>query len=339
MDNIARFNGIDAIAYQGQTPWHHKGQKLGKDATVADALDAAGLRYTVETREVFLAGGVLVENFKATVRLDVHNPGVEVFLGMVGQGYEVGQNEKVAKIAEALERIGCRPAAAGALGNGERAWILMRLPEAATVTPVDGDDVRGYFLIHWGHDGSVGVTGLCTPIRVICQNTLNAAVADGGRSWFSLRHSASLDARIDDAAALVQRLTAEMIASGETFASMARQQLTAAQVAEFVARVTPNTDSKSQTASPVIQARRDTIARLVFWGRGAAMANQLVDTREGGASIWAVYNAVTEYYDHVRPGEAKSEAGVSRANESALFGGNALLKANALVAARQLVAV
>jgi hypothetical protein len=179
---------------------------------------------------------------------------------------------------------------------------------------------------------------LGTPIRVVCQNTLAMATPRGARNWFSLRHSASLGARIDDAASLVRTLTAEMIASGETFAGMARKALTASQVAEFVTRVTPNGDPRALTASPVIQARRDTIARLVFYGRGAAMANQLVDTRDGSASLWAVYNSVTEYYDHVRPAEAKSDAGVSKANESAVFGGNALIKANALVLARELVA-
>ena len=279
-----------------------------------------------------------VETMVLAVRLDVHAPGVETLLGVVGSGYEIGQNEQVARIAEALQNVGCSVACAGALGKGERAWFLMKLPDSATVSPVDGDDVRGYFLLHWGHDGSVGVTGLGTPIRVVCQNTLAMATGHGARNWFSLRHSASLGARIDDAAALVKTLTQEMIASGETFASMARKALTAEQVAAFVAKVTPNTDSKALTASPVIQARRDTIARLVFWGRGAAMANQLVDTREGGASLWAVYNSVTEYYDHVRPAEAKSDSGVNRANESAIFGGNAILKANALTLARELVA-
>jgi hypothetical protein len=73
----------------------------------------------------------------------------------------------------------------------------------------------------------------------------------------------------------------------------------------------------------------------VFSGVGVEKATALTG---GDPNVWSVYNAVTEYFDHVRPAEASSVSGRQRANESALFGGNADVKALALVKARQLVA-
>jgi hypothetical protein len=117
---------------------------------------------------------------------------------------------------------------------------------------------------------------------------------------------------------------------------MAHRGLGRKQVLDYVARAIPNTTA-AEKVSPIIEARRETVLQLVYGGRGAAMANQAVDTREGGASLWAAYNAVTEYFDHVRTAEATNASGLLRAQESALFGGNADLKLAALAEARQLL--
>jgi hypothetical protein len=71
-------------------------------------------------------------------------------------------------------------------------------------------------------------------------------------------------------------------------------------------------------------------------GKGADMANSAVGA--GQVSLWAAYNGVTEYFDHVRTAETKSPEGLKRAQESAIFGGNAETKALALSYAQQLLA-
>jgi hypothetical protein len=136
----------------------------------------------------------------------------------------------------------------------------------------------------------------------------------------------------------MSKLMEAMKATGDTFATMAATVMDAKSLASYIEAVIPNTDAKAAAIAPVVQARRDTVARLVFAGRGAAMANQLVNVAAGEASLWAAYNAVTEYFDHVRPAEAKSDAGRINAQTSAVFGGNADVKAAALDVARQLVA-
>lgn len=338
--NLATINGSVAMAYLDETPWHGLGQKLdvrglAADAMIDAALDAARMRYQVASLPIFLADGSQVHGYGASVRL-ADDGTVAATLSVVGDGYHHIQNtEAVAILRPLAEEFGCVPAAAGVLGDGERCWMLMRLADA-TVTPVPGDDVRGYFLLHWGHDGQMSVQALCTGVRVVCQNTLGMAT-NGRKAWISIRHTAGAGARIDDAAKLVRTLMGQLQATGETFADMARKAIAPDAIVSYIDRVIPNTDASKANVSPVIMARRETVARLVFAGRGAALANQLIDTSDGTASLWAVYNAVTEYVDHVRPAEAASVAGRLNAQTSAVFGGNAEIKAQALNVARELV--
>jgi phage/plasmid-like protein (TIGR03299 family) len=331
------------MAYLDETPWHGLGQNLLREmqqATPASyvdvALDAAQMRYSVGSVSMHLADGTEVPGHKVSVRFNPDGTVAATF-GPVGEGYKHIQNEEAVSILRVLaEEFGCVPAAAGVLGNGERCWMLMRLANA-TITPVAGDDVRGYFLLHWDHTGNMTVQGLGTGVRVVCQNTLQMAIS-GRKAWIAIRHTTNASQRLDEAAGIVRKLMATLQATGETFAQLAARSMGARELAKYIEAVIPNTDAKSATIAPVIQARRDTIARLVFAGRGAALANQLVNVSAGEASLWAAYNAVTEYFDHVRPAEAKSDAGRINAQTSAVFGGNNDAKAFALDVARQLVA-
>jgi phage/plasmid-like protein (TIGR03299 family) len=337
---ISTVTGSNAFAYIDGPAWHGLGDNILKQMQAASpaeritlARQLAQLNYTIEARDIFLADGTKLDTHKATVRLD----GDRVTpLSVVGKGYETVQNEQATEVLEVLaQEWGAVPATAGALGLGERAFMLMRLADA-TITPLPGDDVRGYFLLSWSHDGQTGVNGLPTAIRVVCANTLAMAMnAARGKAWFRIKHTSSAASRLDQAARLMGDTMKAMQAAGDTFKSMAQQRLGPVQLQAYIDRVIPNT-SASTTIAPVIEARRATVAALVHGGRGAAMANQGVDVSDGGASLWAAYNAVTEYFDHVRPAEAKSDAGRNNAFESALFGGNAEIKAGALQLAAQL---
>jgi phage/plasmid-like protein (TIGR03299 family) len=330
MDNIDQSTGRAAIAYIGSTPWHGFGNRISPaQATDLNFVrEAAGLAWEVEARGIaYLHNGEwrATDKAQAIVRTDTN-----AVLGVPGPAYTPVQNAQALDVLRpAVEQFGLTIAVAGALAGGSTCWALAKLPESIDPTGT-GDTVNGYALIKWGHDGSVGIVGSLTPIRVVCQNTLNMAAAGQHAKVFKLRHTASVEAKLDTAAKLVSSLTAALVATGETFAHLAQRQLTSREVVAFIEAVFPAEGGK---LSDVVRNRRATVAELLQSGVGADLANP-----NGIPTAWGAYNAVTEYFDHVRPAEAKSAAGRKRANESAIFGGNADLKAFALAQARELVA-
>jgi phage/plasmid-like protein (TIGR03299 family) len=225
---------------------------------------------------------------------------------------------------------------AGALGEGERVWMLFRMP--TTITPVPGDDVRGYLLATTGHDGNWAYNLRPTPIRVVCQNTLDAAAggemtrARTGVDFVRLHHTKGNADKLAVAAAVVEGIVAAFAKTGDTFAAFAQREMSDAEVIRYIETLFPVDPAKP---SKVLDARRRTVADLVWTGTGSDLARS---STGGAVNAWAAYNAVTEYFDHVRVAEAKSAAGVRRANESAIFGGAADLKLRALRLAQQLVA-
>jgi len=291
--------------------------------SVAAAMTAAQIDYRVDGAPMFLADGTLVPMRKAITRDG------EV-ISTVGNGYEILQHvDGFAELDVLCTEHGMTVESAGALGKGERVWMLFKMPDV--VTPIPGDDVRGYLLATTGHDGSWSYSIRPTPIRVVCQNTLDAASFSGGADFVRLFHTRSNADKLATAAKIVDKVVTSFRETGETFASFAHRAMSDTEVIKFVETLFPVTDKPSK----VLDARRATVADLVWTGVGSDLARS---STNGEPNVWAAYNAVTEYFDHVRAGEAKSAAGVQRANESAIFGNAADLKLRALRLSRQLVA-
>lgn len=335
--DLAYGNGRVMMAYQGETPWHGLGKKLPSITSVAQALDAANLNWNVELVDLFRKVGdefVKTPNRRAVVR---DFDGAE--LGTVGAGYHTVQNSEAFEIMQpACEQFGVTIESAGAIKNGARVWMLAKLPET-TIQPVPGDDVRGYFLIMTGHDGTLSFHAKPTPIRVVCKNTLNAAtgLGNGNRvqeSMVTLRHSKSVGDRLKTVENMITGLVGALKETGETFADMARLKMTAADVIAYIETVFPNPDPKKEV-STILAKRRQTVAELVFRGAGSEMARSVTN---GEPNAWAAYNAVTEYFDHVRPAEAGTAAARRNANEAAIFGTGSDVKMLALKRAAELVA-
>lgn len=339
MHNLATINGRTAMAYQGETPWHGLGESFESLRSVEAALKGGNLDWEVELRDMYFRdgdGSFRKSDFRRSVLRTGEGNGVE--LGSVGMQYHTIQNSEAFEIlTPAINEFGITIESAGALGNGERAWMLAKMPES--FEPVPGDTINGYFLVVNGHDGTCGHHSLPTPIRVVCQNTLNAATGLGTgkrvqNAMITIRHTKSADARLKVASEMIAKLVGAMKATNENFRKLAERRMTAKEVVAYVESVFPN-PKPEEPIGDTLKARRATVARLVWEGTGAALAG----SDANGSTAWAAYNAVTEYFDHVRPAEAKSAKGRQAANESAIFGANADLKLTALAKAMQLVKV
>ena len=325
--NLSSINGQVSYAYQGSTPWHGLGTRTTGITSVEQALRAAHLDWQVGLEPLFLGDGRLVEDRKAVVRDKDRR-----VLGTVGPSFTPLQNaDAFGVLDEACAEHGVTIESIGALGLGGRTFALAKLPE--TITPVPGDDVRGYFLLLNAHDGTGGYNARCTPIRGVCQNTINAILRNDV-ALVNLRHTRSIVDRKSEVARLINALLKQFHETGETFTQMAAKRLTRQQVIEFVERVLPA--PKDGEVTDTLARKRVIVHDLVYTGKGADLAGS--DLRTGDSTPWAVYNAFTEYVDHVAPAERKSPSAVKSSLESAIFGAGNQLKLNALQAARELVA-
>ena len=126
-----------------------------------------------------------VPNSFATYRTDYNIP-----LGNVKSKYTVVQNIDAFNFFDkAIGRDKAIWQTAGAFGNGERIFVSAKLPDNILVN--GSDPIETYLVFTNTHDGSSGVKILFTPIRVICQNTLNAAIR-GASNIVTFRHNQSV---------------------------------------------------------------------------------------------------------------------------------------------------
>jgi phage/plasmid-like protein (TIGR03299 family) len=179
---IANIQGRPAIAYYGEPPWHGLGKALQKPATAAEAIAAAQLAWDVTKVPLHIHQ---CGEFKGVpkrygiVRADLFARNEPApLLGIVGAAYTPLQNRDAFAWFDPI--VGEQAAiyhTAGALGGGERVWILAKLPGDMQVI---GDDIAHKFLLlSNSHDGSSAVHVKFTPVRVVCQNTLTMALRDG----------------------------------------------------------------------------------------------------------------------------------------------------------------
>ena len=134
-----------------------------------------------------------ISTHKATYRTDAGNT-----LGVVGKDYAIVQNEEALEFINYLSEVSGSKAkiiSAGALGYGERIFITVQLGDDVFLDP--NDALKTYVVFTTSHDGSGGVSALITHIRVVCQNTLNAALRDAATNRMTFKHTKNVNKKLD----------------------------------------------------------------------------------------------------------------------------------------------
>lgn len=231
-----------------ETPWHGLGAVLEQPpATVAEAIEASGLGWSVAKEPIAVDRGDKpadewwvprceeIPGFYATVRQDTRE-----VLGIVGERYRIVQNHEAFAFIDELLGSSINFETAGSLHGGRRVWVLATLPDHVEV---GGDDVRPYVLLMNSHDGSTAVIAATTPIRVVCQNTLNWGLANA-RQKFSIRHTEAVTQRVHEARRVLD-LSIDYYSSARSSRSSTRAARATPRVA-----VPADRASRGRTGSP-----------------------------------------------------------------------------------------
>lgn len=212
-------NGVECFVENGskERAWHGLGTTFDRPLTAHEALEGCHADWQVEKRDIYFPtaefGKMLMankpimpqdifkyfhkfEDKKANVRCDLENS-----LGIVGKDYGIVQNTDAFDFIDMLTTGKCGGETptiecAGVLGEGERIFITAKLPEPIRVANNSNDVVDMYFVFTTSHNGSGAVNTLITPVRVVCQNTLNFAFKHNSGK-LSFKHTTNVLKRLD----------------------------------------------------------------------------------------------------------------------------------------------
>lgn len=287
---------IDSMMYVGDKPWHGLGIALENPPSVEEALVASGLGWEVEKLPTYFhikendeygVSNYIPTNYFVTIRKDTGQ-----VLGNVGKKYEILQNKDAFKPFDVIIDWGFEIETAGSIDDGKKVWVLAKSPDTFKV----GDDkILDYILLYTSHDGSSGNCFRDVKVRVVCNNTLNIALKGFKTLEYKLRHTASINSRINE---LVDKLderkgnVREAIDSMNRFNDMPMNDDLLDVYFESVMPFLKNRDNKS---APEIGYYTRNKAKPIY-----DKLNMLYHTGSGnkGETLWDAYNSITEYYDH-----------------------------------------
>ena len=198
---IEKYGDMATFASLRQPAWHGLGTVFENEVTTREMLDLAHLSdWDVRCEEISLPGRSHREYF-ATVRTNPFDGGQDV-LGVVGERYRPFQNEDLFAFGDNI-LDGGRWETAGSIKNGTVVFGSLALDHDSTLDANGrADKINSYLLVHTSHDGSLAIQASVTPVRVVCQNTLNAAVGARGRGAkqsFRIRHTQTAEGRVQAA--------------------------------------------------------------------------------------------------------------------------------------------
>lgn len=272
---------VESMVYTKEKPWHGLGTKVEDAPTSADALRLAGLDWRVEQKNIQLCGGSKVPGYKANVRSTDGK-----VLGVVSDRYRIVQNADAFEFTDSIIGGDVRYETAGSLNGGKKIWLLAKLPE----TEIAGDKTEPYLCFSNTHDGSGAVRVCMTPIRVVCNNTLNLALDSAKRAW-SVRHTGSLQSKMHEARSCLRMANRYMGALAEKADRMANTTITRDQLNMILDELFPVDEHTTEREKQNIKKLRDEYMVCYF-------APDLVKFRD---TAWGAYNAMSDMITHNAP--------------------------------------
>ena len=274
---------VETMFYVREKPWHGLGTNVEEAPTSKEALIAAGLNWNVRSEDIHLGNGKIVEGYKANVR-DTD----KAVLGVVTDRYRVVQNREAFAFTDALLGEGVRYETAGSLLGGRKVWMLARMPHEYVI---GGERISSYLLFSNTHDGSGAIRAAITPIRVVCNNTLNLALRTAHRSW-SLMHKGKIQERLEEARNTLFLGEQYMNALEEEFDVLRKKELTDRQVQEYIQLLLPVEPEVSERQRNNILWLRNNLEMRYF---------DAPDLQETGRNAYRFINAVSDFATHAEP--------------------------------------
>lgn len=273
---------VESMFYTNrEKPWHGLGTSVSEALTSADALKAAGLDWRVEQEAVYTESGIFVPATKCNFRNTDH-----AILGIVSDRYKIVQNKDAFKFTDELIGGDVHYDTAGSLNGGKRVWMLAKMPERT----VAGDAFEPYLCFTNTHDGTGCVTACMTPIRVVCNNTLNLALEQARRKW-SVRHTGTIHNQLAEARMCLEMAEKYMYNLDKTADRLANTRVTLDEMEKYLDELFPlKPDDGIRKKNNVKEAKEQFIACFLA-----------PDLARFAGTAWAAVNAASDMATHIAP--------------------------------------
>ena len=275
-------SGVDhMVSGHGITPWHKLGTVVDGALTAEQALIQAKLDWNVVKKKIQVAGGKPFPHNFAICREDNGDP-----LGIVGTRYTPIQNTDGLSILDPVIGQDACYETAGSLRGGKIVWFLASLKKEYFLSGKTADSMKQYFLVYLSHDGTKPVTVRFVSTRVVCMNTLTAAVGEA-RAMVVIRHTKNFQDKVAEAHRIVGLADKHAQEYIKVYNQLQSVKMTEKEAGQFTEVWMPGEGKR-------VTNTRTQLVNLFRKGQG----------NEGKTRV-DMLNAVTEYLSHEKPVRAK----------------------------------
>lgn len=274
---------LESLFYAGrEVPWHGLGTQVDEAPTSADAIRLAGLDWLVTPKEVF-TDGRMIPGYRANVRESDGS-----VLGIVSDKYRIVQNVDAFDFTDALleNDDGVFYETAGSLRGGRTIWLLAKMPKQRIL----GDEFEPYMCFTNSHDGSGAIRVCMTPIRVVCNNTLNLALKGASRQW-SARHTGSIDKKLAEAESTLGLAEKYMAKLDEEAQRLANRSVTDEEIEKILDELFPVVDKTSVVQTEHAKDAKDSVK----------ICYMMPDISQFRGTAYGLLNALTDFVGHAAP--------------------------------------
>ena len=274
---------IETMFYLRETPWHGLGTKVMSAPDSEEALIAAGLNWNVIQEPIYTTENELIKGYKANVRDSDRK-----VLGVVTDRYKVVQNYEAFSFTDELLGQGVRYETAGSLQEGKKVWLLAHMPHEYIIS---GERISPYLLFSNTHDGSGAIKVALTPIRVVCNNTLNLALRTAERSW-SMIHTGDIKSKMKEASDTLFKAERYMDELGKEFEQLRMHKLTDQEVMDYIEVLLPVEDGSTPQQIRNMKRLQEDMKMRYF---------DAPDLKDTGKNAYRFINAVSDFATHAKP--------------------------------------
>jgi hypothetical protein len=273
---------------------------MADDAAMIAQGERSGAWPTALRTETILTSSGLAAPGKAIVATYAGHP--EACLAVNGDRYRATATTEWRTLVRAAVAAGAKPTGAFALRDGARCLATFEVGQT--------NGLRTQLVLVDAFDGSLKLTCGFSSVRVVCANTLSTCLSSDGAGMAMLRHTASLETKVNVLAESIQLA----IASGDKVRDAYHQAEATSLNREQAIGIFDLLFPAAPEGTPAGRAK--TLADNMRADARRAMANPVNNV---GATLATVWNAATYLVDREADGSARKARG-GDALDSLLFG-------------------